>query len=295
MVFKKSELGSGKNMEHHLDCDQIISRRKVIKKQAIMTESHFHEEYELYYMLEGRVTYFIGDEIYHIDPGNFVFIPRGVPHRTVKEHTDSNERILLSIHPDIFSEKTACLLEVLSASRIICVPDCYLPELERILLKAEAEYTQKENHSELMIELYILQLLVLLCRYKCERKPNIKDSNQIVYRISDYIRANYGEEITLGKLSKIFSISEEYLSRKFKAVAGIGISQFLTYVRISGAERLLRESQLSVIEIAERCGFNDSNYFSTVFKKIKGISPLAYRKCERLKNMHLLDRTKMIK
>ena len=58
----------------------------------------------------------------------------------------------------------------------------------------------------------------------------------------------------------------------------MGIIQYLTYVRVTNAKKLLRESTLSVMEVAERCGFNDSNYFSAVFKKVKGMTPMSYRK-----------------
>ena len=79
-------------------------------------------------------------------------------------------------------------------------------------------------------------------------------------------------------ICKTFSISEGYLSRKFKAVSGIGLNQYITYVRICHAEKLLTETNLSVTEIAEKCGFNGSNYFSSVFKKMKGMTPLMYKK-----------------
>ena len=74
-------------------------------------------------------------------------------------------------------------------------------------------------------------------------------------------------------------MSESHLSRKFKAHTGIGINEYITYVRITNAEKLLRETELSVTEVADQCGYSDSNYFSTVFKRIKGITP---QKCRKL-------------
>lgn len=54
------------------------------------------------------------------------------------------------------------------------------------------------------------------------------------------------------------------------------MNEFITYVRISNAEALLSGTDLSVTEIAGRCGYGDSNYFASVFKKIKGITPHRY-------------------
>ena len=76
----------------------------------------------------------------------------------------------------------------------------------------------------------------------------------------------------------MFAVSEGYLSRKFKQVTGMGLNQYITLVRISNGEKLLRESNLSVTEVAECCGYNDSNYFAAVFKRVKGVTPLRYRK-----------------
>ena len=267
-------------MEYYLDCNETISRKKMTRKRSAMPRAHYHREYELYYMLDGRVTYFVGDEIYHIDKGDFVFIPQGILHRTAKEHSESNERILLSIDPKVFQGKAEGLLEKMGGSPVIHVPESCLPELEELLRKIEAEFLRQEG--KFLMELYILELLTLLCRYRCERKPNIKPSDEIVYRISDYIHDHYEKPLTLEILGELFSISEGYLSRKFKTVTGMGIAQYITYVRVSAGEKLLQETELSVTEVAARCGFSDSNYFSAVFKKIKGVSPLAYRKQKRL-------------
>ena len=74
-------------------------------------------------------------------------------------------------------------------------------------------------------------------------------------------------------------VSPEHLSRSFKAEIGQGFSEYLSEVRLKEAQKLLEgEQKLSVSEIAYKCGFNDSNYFSDKFKKRYGISPLQYRK-----------------
>ena len=94
--------------------------------------------------------------------------------------------------------------------------------------------------------------------------------------LKEYIRENYAQELNLRRLSRHFALSESCLSRKFKAVAGVGISEYITNVRIHHAALLLTETNLSITEVASRCGYNDSNYFAAVFKKIKGITPLKY-------------------
>lgn len=257
--------------------DLLVSHSKIINKHMV-TNIHYHEEYELYYMLDGGTTYIIDGEIFSINKGDFVFIPRGLSHNTDNQNYRHNERILISFREEIFHENQRFILEELSKTRVVYVPDTQLSVLESLLFKIEVEYVQSEKGKEVLLDLYIQELLTLLYRYKCERKSVIQESDKIVYTISEYIGQNYGQDITLKSLSKNFAISEGYLSRKFKAVSGLGVNQYITYVRISHAEKLLRDSGLSVTEIAEKCGFCGSTYFSSVFRKVKGVPPLTYRK-----------------
>jgi AraC family L-rhamnose operon transcriptional activator RhaR len=73
------------------------------------------------------------------------------------------------------------------------------------------------------------------------------------------------------------TISENYFSKLFKEVAGINFSEYVQKVRIDEACRLLRETDLKVLEVALRVGFNDLKFFYDVFKKITGKTPGDYR------------------
>ena len=115
-----------------------------------------------------------------------------------------------------------------------------------------------------------------LARFRLDYKPNLSQTDSAVHIISKYIRKNYSQDLSLESLSRVFAMSESHLSRRFKAVAGIGINEYITFVRIMNAEKLHKETDLPITEIAGRCGFNDSNYFSTVFKKAKGTTPLKF-------------------
>lgn len=264
-------------MEYPLVEEKMVSRGKNIRKHQVSTP-HRHENYELYYMLKGRTTYFIEDKIYSVDTGNFVLIPPLLIHGTDNENCKTNERLLVSFPESLFEGRGQELKEQLMPRRIICIPEEHLPEIEALLFRIEAEYAQNEKGREFLLELYIGQLLILICRYACERKMKIRESDKIIYKVSDYIRENFAEDITLESLSRIFAVSEGYLSRKFKLVTGMGLNQYITLVRISNSERLLRESDLSITEVAEHCGYGDSNYFAAVFKKVKGVTPLKFRK-----------------
>ena len=96
--------------------------------------------------------------------------------------------------------------------------------------------------------------------------------------ISKYIRENFSDDLSLYRLSKEFSMTPTYLSRFFKRSTGINLSEYINIVRITEAEKLLKNPAISITDVAFACGFNDSNYFSSVFKKAKGITPKKFSK-----------------
>jgi YesN/AraC family two-component response regulator len=171
-----------------------------------------------------------------------------------------------------------CLLDHLLSRRLLHIPGNRREEFERILHAIERHYDRENPVGMATVKIHILELVSFIYHYSTEAVVKISDSDKAVHEISDYINRHYGEELGLDKLSHRFSISESYLSRKFKSVAGVGINEYITFVRIMNAERMLRSETLSITEVAERFGFNDSNYFSAVFKKVKGITPLKFAK-----------------
>ena len=74
------------------------------------------------------------------------------------------------------------------------------------------------------------------------------------------------------------SLSESWLSTKFREEVGVGLTDYINMTRIEAARRILQTTDDMIYEIAERCGFTSSQYFSKVFKSIVGITPNRYRK-----------------
>lgn len=256
---------------------ETISRR-TMSLISSAPQVHSHTFHELYYMANGSATYYIDSRIYHIQSGNFVFIPKGIAHKTTYENHADNERLLLNFSDAIFTTELHGIKKELCSTRILYIPEEMIPYFEDLLKQIEAESDRKDECSTIMLNLYITQLLVQLCRYKYHVQPVLSGADQTIYEISKYLRLHFNENISLNLLSHEFSMSESHLSRIFKAHTGIGINEYLTYVRITNAEKLLKETDLPIAQIAQQCGYDDSNYFSTVFKRIKNITPQKYRK-----------------
>jgi two-component system response regulator YesN len=92
----------------------------------------------------------------------------------------------------------------------------------------------------------------------------------------EYIHAHYAEGIQLGGAAAAAGVSPAYLSRLFSEHGKTSFIGYLTKLRVENAEKLLRESNMNIKEIAFASGYRDPNYFSRTFRKITGLSPLAY-------------------
>ena len=107
--------------------------------------------------------------------------------------------------------------------------------------------------------------------YKKNKKKDTID------RIKSIINQNYNKDISTKYLSEIMYLNQNYLGQLFKNEAGISINDYLNRVRITKAKSLIKNTELMIYEVAEQVGFNDPQYFSTVFKKVVGVSPKEYK------------------
>ena len=243
-----------------------------------MKNVHVHPWHELYYLEKGSTRYLIGDEIYHVEEGNLAFIPKGHYHMTDNGDCEHVERSLLSFGDDLFDSDTQVILDSLMSQRLISIPIGRIEALDDLFAGIERSLSLDGAIGEATRKIHALSILSFVCRHKREMVPSVREADRIVHEVSGYISANYSEDLSLSSLSHRFSVSESHLSRKFKDVSGMGLNEYITLVRVMNAERLLREGTHTITEVATLSGFNDSNYFSTVFKRIKGTTPLRFAK-----------------
>ena len=110
----------------------------------------------------------------------------------------------------------------------------------------------------------------------------LKGSTNAIRDVKMYIEQNfYKEELSLLSAAEYSCLSPQHLSRIFKKEMGITFVDYLTKVRIRKAKELFAREELKMYEIAEMVGYSNQHYFSTVFKRAAGMSPVEYRKQSR--------------
>ncbi|MNR45413.1 HTH-type transcriptional regulator YesS [compost metagenome] len=96
-------------------------------------------------------------------------------------------------------------------------------------------------------------------------------------QILAYIEQNIYNEISLSSLSEGIHMNSSYVSRIYKSVMGSNFSEHLAGIKMKHAESLLRETDLSIKEIAAKLGYSNPRYFANVFKENFGCTPKSYR------------------
>lgn len=131
------------------------------------------------------------------------------------------------------------------------------------------------TNSEL-IESYV-RIMTICARYLTLSNAIIAQRPTLAENAKSYIHDNYSEKIGIKELCSFLCCSKSTLVKLFKEECGTTVGAYITDVRLSEAERLLRNGNASINEIARECGFCDQSYFSKVFVAKHGITPTDYR------------------
>lgn len=255
-----------------------------------MPYKHFHNEYEIYYLLSGERYYFIDNQTYYVKKGSIVLVDSNQIHQTSTVNKPFHERLLVNIRETVF-EKYKPIFGALN------LPDFFkrnfgvfqLNEeeqayVESILFSMIEEVKNKKTEYEFLLLIKLTEFLIFLIRKQQElSKVNQPISIQSakhrkIQEVANYISNHYASCGSLDELAKRFFVSKYYLCRIFKEVTGFTVNEYISINRIKQAQILLERSNLSITEIAEKVGYYNITHFEKVFKTYLGTTPLKYRK-----------------
>ena len=164
--------------------------------------------------------------------------------------------------------------------RIYRLPPSISAHIKEEIQEMEKNFALNDEYTLQAYNAHLVNMLILLSRFgnsTASHEPELSHMSYIMQEAASYIDRNFHRNLTLSELAEKYSYSKEYFSGEFKKSTGRGFAEYLNHVRIVHALELLGDKSLHISDISAKCGFNDSNYFSSVFKKALGISPLQYR------------------
>ncbi|MGN0593125.1 MAG: AraC family transcriptional regulator [Ruminococcus sp.] len=154
------------------------------------------------------------------------------------------------------------------------------PLLDSIL----AAQTEKFNGYALFIKAQLMRFIAelmkenRLVRSEGAAAVSGERKNERLKQILAFINTHCSSALSLSVLASEFHISEKYFSRYFIAASGQTFTEYLNRCRIEKACRLLRETDMSVLDISMEAGYENISYFIRVFRRQEGCTPLQYRK-----------------
>ena len=244
-----------------------------------MQTAHFHDSYEIYYLLSGNRRYLVKNDLFDVYPGDLVLVPNMTIHRTLNIPGEQNEkyhsRYLLSPSIDMIPDIFLPLFE----HHHYRIPKEQQPAIMACFSDIAFNSKHQDCYCDIANQANLIKILTILARHNFSDSGTqaVSKTDIMMRQAASYIKENCDKVLTLQSVADHFEISREYFSTTFKSSTGFGFNDYLNQMRVSKASTLLLSTNLSIAEISKLCGFNDSNYFANVFRKNLGLTPSQFR------------------
>ncbi|MBQ8351417.1 MAG: AraC family transcriptional regulator [Clostridia bacterium] len=257
---------------------------------------HYHDEIELLAILAGEKRVWVDDKEYLLCAGDVAFINARVPHRT-EDLPPHISTVLLQFRPESFQNEPidnralrhlARFVDNTGENPIRIFRSRHgEEELLHYLMQIRTEYEEKKTSYEKYLQGCIHLILGFLYRTGILCDTDQRFHHTAVKKVMPaltFVDDHYAEDVTLGQLSELCGLSEGYFCRQFKAATGSTLVEYLNFVRIYNAEKLLIRTNLPILDIAMEVGFSSLSYFNRMFRRFKSCSPNIYRHAQYLRD-----------
>lgn len=271
-----------------MSCDRFNLSLQVAPREAIRllyisqsrfasdwhSTPHTHNCTELFYCVNGRGRFRLGDKLYSVSTGSFVIVNPMVEHTELSFRENPLEYVVLGVQGIEF---------LFGSNERYAVLDCRRQHEKMVFLLQSllGEVSHQQDGYETVCQDLLEVLLYWMVRssgsISGQRKPE-QTGNKDCAAVRRYIDEHYTEPITLDQLSAIGHISKYYLSHIFAREYHVSPINYLINKRIEQSKALLESSDYSLSEISTMMGFSSASFFSQSFHRMAGMSPREYRR-----------------
>ena len=273
-----------KEIPDYLSVRSIVS----VWHMNLLTVKNGDEEHdfpELFYVENGEHTVLLDDVPYHLDKGQVIIYAPHAFHRSVPGKVCSADVGIIGFEadtPDIFSmcNKVMTLTDAQKAAL-----DSLIEQGTKIFVKTKSGITphcitlrEGISQKELQLFKHRLELFLIDVFGVCEAPSDNrgKYKREQFNKVVEYMKRNLSKSLSLEGIAAVSSMSPSKLSGLFKEQSGIGPITYLNKLRISEAQRLIRDTSMNFTEISELVGMGSIHYFSRLFKKLTDTTPSEY-------------------
>lgn len=261
---------------------------------------NYHDHFEMVYLKRGNAIFQVSGTDVEMGLNDIIIIKPNQPHKFIVRSSGGCEFLVLSFK--FSSTKTSEQPELSLADFIEFVNDESTPfinlklsrknEIVGVMNRILREHDKQQIWSDYLCYLLIMELFILVSRnLKQEWEQSIRIRSvklkELLTISKEYIDANYNKELSLADVAGYIFLSESYFAHTFKDEFGISPKRYLLNVRINAAKELLSNTDQKINDIAKEIGFSSQQRFNDIFKKYENMTPLCYRKQEKIKRINV--------
>ncbi|MEQ9440645.1 MAG: AraC family transcriptional regulator [Cyclobacteriaceae bacterium] len=254
---------------------------------------HAHPDYQLFIVLQGTGTRFIGDHVKPFQPGDLVFTGPNLPHlwrsddAYFKEESELRTRgVVVYFHQDFLGDSLLQKKEMVKVRQLFEIAlrgmEIFGPTNKKITQRM-LSLLKLDGFPSVLQLLEIINLLAHTTDYRIisgtgyTNRINEADTERM-NQVHDYVMRNFKQNIRLEEAAALASMTPSSFSRYFKTRANKTFSAFVSDIRIGHARKLLQDDWLSIAQISYECGFKTLSNFNKQFRDITQKTPSEYKK-----------------
>lgn len=239
-------------------------------------DKHWHRFFELEFLLSGNGTHKINENSYPIQKGEMHLMKLTDIHEFLFE--GECKLYMVQFPVAYFSEDINSVLLNCKRDMIVYFEQTEVEKIEHLYKLLMEETEKKDFYNHKIIKNIITTLILLFFRKLdiSERDiPNKNDSR--INNIIIYLQNNFHHSLNISEMAERFHLNSEHFSRYFKKHMGIGPKEYLVGIRMDYAKKLVRESQMKILDICMACGYNSMATFLRDFKNKYNCAPRQMR------------------
>ena len=247
---------------------------------------HFHEDIEIVTVKTGKMAYCINGKVIHLYAGDTIFVNSNQIHYSMATDTETATYVIFVVNPSILNSSVA--VELKAVLPIINNPNLpYLrfrninentKDMYRIVVSLPDIRRDPFQVTKKLFEIWEIILHQSTTYGMLDEDMQADMHTKAFKAMMYYIQQQYHNPITLDDISLSGNVSKSLCNRIFHRYVGGSPISYLVDFRLRKVAEYLRTTKLSLVEIAQKTGFNGTSYMAEMFKRAFGVSPMAYRK-----------------
>ena len=253
----------------------------------------WHERLELFVPLDGPLRMRMGNKAADLEAGDILIVDNLKLHMVADMATLNTRVIVISFLPEFVCDGGTHSLDhvfllpfytrLIEEIHVVRNRAPLLPQMYQAISKLLSCYADRNGYFQAGCKVYFLELLYYLAQHfrtaQLRRSELVREQEYAatLQPVFEFVADNYAQPVTPNQAASMVNLRSPQFMKLFKKVAGMTFVSYVTLVRLSNAVPLLRETSLSIGDVAKQVGFSDQSYFDRRFKSAFEQTPRIFR------------------